>query len=103
MAASFTMPKLLRPQTYRYANSSTGPYRGLLVRKYPCWEAQGPVRDVFTKEIAGKIKTCLEQCLPESNSFIGFSLFMVGKLPEKTKPTISEYFLGLFSSRDRLG
>ncbi|KAJ8120408.1 hypothetical protein O1611_g10374 [Lasiodiplodia mahajangana] len=88
MATSFTMPKILRPQTYPYANSSTGPYRGLLVRKYPCWEAQGPVRDVFTKEIARKIKTCLEQCLPESNSFIGFSLFMVGKLPEKTKPTI---------------
>ncbi|KAI1156174.1 hypothetical protein F4825DRAFT_476716 [Nemania diffusa] len=81
------MPKLLRPQTYPYASSSTGQYRGLLGRKYPCWEAQGYVRDVFTKEIAGKIKTCLEQCLPESNSFIGFSLFMVGKL-EKTKPTI---------------
>lgn len=39
-------------------------------------------------EIVGKIKTCLEQCLPESNSFVGFSLFMVGKVPEKTKPTI---------------
>ncbi|KAI1188884.1 hypothetical protein F5B17DRAFT_429106 [Nemania serpens] len=82
------MPKLLRPQTYPYAISSTGPYRGLLVRKYPCWEAKGPVRDLFMNEIAGKIKTCLEQCLPESNSFVGFSLFMVGKLPEKTKPTI---------------
>ncbi|KAI1422643.1 hypothetical protein F5Y12DRAFT_600730 [Xylaria sp. FL1777] len=82
------MPNLLRPQTYPYASSSTGPYQGLLVRKYPCWEAQGPVRDTFTNEIAGKIKECLEQCLPESNSFVGFSLFMVGKLPEKTKPTI---------------
>ncbi|KAI1311436.1 hypothetical protein F5Y03DRAFT_343095 [Xylaria venustula] len=82
------MPSLLRPQTYPYASSSTGPYRGLLVRKYPCWDAQGPVRDIFTSEIAGRIKECLEQCLPESNSFIGFSLFMVGKLPEKTKPTI---------------
>ncbi|KAJ8118715.1 hypothetical protein ONZ43_g3936 [Nemania bipapillata] len=82
------MPKLLRPQTYPYASSSTGRYRGLLMGKYPCWDAQGQVRDTFTKEIAGKIKTCLEQCLPESNSFIGFSLFMVGKLPEKTKPTI---------------
>ncbi|TGJ81049.1 hypothetical protein E0Z10_g7722 [Xylaria hypoxylon] len=79
---------LLRSQTYPYASSSTGPYRGLLVRKYPCWDARGPVRETFTNEIAGKIKNCLEQCLPESNSFVGFSLFMVGKLPEKTKPTI---------------
>ncbi|KAI0970369.1 hypothetical protein F4678DRAFT_137458 [Xylaria arbuscula] len=82
------MPSLLRPQTYPYASSSTGPYRGLLVHKYPCWDAQGPVRDTFTSEISGKIKECLEQCLPESNSFVGFSLFMVGKLPEKTKPTV---------------
>ncbi|KAI0523807.1 hypothetical protein F5B22DRAFT_417922 [Xylaria bambusicola] len=82
------MQSLLRPQTYPYASSSTGPYRGLLVRKYPCWDAQGSVRDTFTNEIAGKIKECLEQCLPESNSFVGFSLFMVGKVPEKTKPTI---------------
>ncbi|KAI0538232.1 hypothetical protein GGR58DRAFT_468782 [Xylaria digitata] len=82
------MQNLLRPQTYPYAGSSTGPYRGLLVRKYPCWDARGPARTIFTNEIAGKIKDCLEQCLPESNSFVGFSLFMVGKLPEKTKPTI---------------
>ncbi|KAI0203965.1 hypothetical protein F4808DRAFT_394329 [Astrocystis sublimbata] len=82
------MSKLFRPQTYPFASSSTGSYCGLLVRKYPCWDAQGPAREVFTRDIAGKIKTCLEQCLPESNSFVGFSLFMVGKLPEKTKPTI---------------
>ncbi|KAI1277060.1 hypothetical protein F5Y07DRAFT_363982 [Xylaria sp. FL0933] len=82
------MQNILRSQTYPYASTSTGAYRGLLVRKYPCWDAQGPVRDMFTNEIAGKIKNCLEQCLPESNSFVGFSLFMVGKLPEKTKPTI---------------
>ncbi|KAI1131709.1 hypothetical protein F5Y10DRAFT_232913 [Nemania abortiva] len=88
MATSFTMLKLFRPQTYPYASSSTGPYRGLLVRKYPCWEAQGPVRDVFMKEIVGKLRELLKQCLPESNSFISFSLFMVGKLPEKTKPYI---------------
>ncbi|KAI0404884.1 hypothetical protein F4802DRAFT_215421 [Xylaria palmicola] len=88
MSSSFTMPNLLRAQTYPYASSSTGAYRGLLVRKYPCWDARGPARDLFTTVIARKIKTCLEQCLPESNSFVGFSLFMVGKLPEKTKPTI---------------
>ncbi|KAI1756614.1 hypothetical protein F4782DRAFT_483307 [Xylaria castorea] len=82
------MPNFLRHQTYPYAASSTGPYRGLLVRKYPCWDAQGPARDIFTSDIAGRIKTFLEQCLLESNSFVGFSLFMVGKLPEKTKPTI---------------
>ncbi|GAP83385.2 putative PNG1 protein [Rosellinia necatrix] len=82
------MPNFLRPQTFPYASSSTGPYRGLLVRKYPCWDARGPARDLFMGEIAGKIKECLEQCLLESNSFVGFSLFMVGKLPEKTKPTI---------------
>ncbi|KAI1356731.1 hypothetical protein F5Y01DRAFT_265630 [Xylaria sp. FL0043] len=82
------MPNILRSQTYPYASTSTGAYRGLLVRKYPCWDAQGPVRDMFTNELAGNIKNCLEQCLPESNSFVGFSLFMVGKLPEKTKPTI---------------
>ncbi|KAI0429289.1 hypothetical protein F5Y09DRAFT_357009 [Xylaria sp. FL1042] len=78
----------LRPQTYPYAITSTGQYRGLLVRKYDCWDAKGPVRDTFTNEIAGKIKNCLEQCLPESNCFVGFSLFMVGKSSEKTKPTI---------------
>ncbi|KAF2968988.1 hypothetical protein GQX73_g4602 [Xylaria multiplex] len=81
------MQNLLRAQTYPYAGSSTGPYRGLM-RKYSCWDARGPARDIFINEIAGKIKDCLEQCLPESNSFVGFSLFMVGKVPEKTKPTI---------------
>ncbi|KAI1369408.1 hypothetical protein F5Y08DRAFT_334819 [Xylaria arbuscula] len=82
------MQNLLRPQTYPYAGSSVGPYRGLLVQKYPCWDAQGPARDKFENEIVAKIKECLEQCLPESNSFVGFSLFMVGKAAEKTKPTI---------------
>ncbi|KAI8624666.1 hypothetical protein F5Y19DRAFT_480411 [Xylariaceae sp. FL1651] len=82
------MQKLFRPQTFPYAASSTGAFRGLLMRKYPCWDARGPARDLFATEIAGKIKACLEQWLPESDSFIGFSLFMVGKVPEKTKPTI---------------
>ncbi|KAI1755775.1 hypothetical protein F4782DRAFT_486943 [Xylaria castorea] len=71
-----------------YAASSTRPYRGLLAQKYPCWDAHGPAREVFFTEIAGKIKNCLEHCLPESDSFIGYSLFMVGKSPEKTKPYV---------------
>ncbi|KAI1744574.1 hypothetical protein F4680DRAFT_405339 [Xylaria scruposa] len=71
-----------------YAASSTGPYRGLLAQKYPCWDAHGPAREAFFTEIADKIKSCLEQCLPESNSFIGYTLFMVGKSPDKTKPYI---------------
>ncbi|KAI1338581.1 hypothetical protein F5Y15DRAFT_122066 [Xylariaceae sp. FL0016] len=84
------MQRILGKQGDRwpYAASSTGPYRGLLVRKYPCWDAQGPAREVFMTDIAGKIKDCLEKCLPESNSFVGFSLFMVGKTPEKTKPYV---------------
>ena len=82
------MQNLLRPQTYPYASSSIGPYRGLLAQKYPCWDAQGPARDKFENRIVGEIKDCLEQCLLESNSFVGFSLFMVGKAPEKTKPTV---------------
>ncbi|KAI0548510.1 hypothetical protein F4679DRAFT_320578 [Xylaria curta] len=68
-----------------YAASSTGPYRGLLAQKYPCWDAHGPAREAFLTEIEGKIKCCLEQCLPESNSFIGYTLLMVGKSPNKTK------------------
>ncbi|KAI0818171.1 hypothetical protein GGR55DRAFT_685571 [Xylaria sp. FL0064] len=82
------MPKIPRSQRYPYAEASTGDYREDLGRKYPCWNAEGPVRDMFTDRIAGEIKNCLEQCLPESTSFVGFSLFMVGKQSGKTKPTI---------------
>ncbi|KAI1326203.1 hypothetical protein F5Y16DRAFT_421961 [Xylariaceae sp. FL0255] len=78
----------LLPATYPYALSA-GSYRGMLVGKYHSWHAEGQARNLFTNEISGKIKICFEQCLPESHSFVGFSLFMVGKVPEKTKPIIT--------------
>ncbi|KAK5625707.1 hypothetical protein RRF57_001423 [Xylaria bambusicola] len=71
-----------------YAASSAGPYRGILAKKYPCWDAHGPAREMFMAQITGKIKHCLEQCLTESDSFVGYSLFMVGKSSRKTKPCV---------------
>ncbi|KAK6843915.1 hypothetical protein PG987_004775 [Apiospora arundinis] len=48
----------------------------------------GPARDLFTAEIADTIRGFLRNSLQESNSFVTFTLFMVGKVPQKTKPTI---------------
>ncbi|KAK7987371.1 Ras-2 protein [Apiospora arundinis] len=48
----------------------------------------GPARDLFTGEIADTIRGFLRNSLQESNSFVTFTLFMVGKVPQKTKPTI---------------
>ncbi|KAK8131131.1 zinc finger transcription factor ace1 [Apiospora sp. TS-2023a] len=84
------MQRLRRLETgkWPYAAGSTGAYRGLLRQKYPCWDATGPARYLFTTEIAHGIKSLLRNNLPESNSFMTFTLFMVGKVYQRTKPTI---------------
>lgn len=88
--AIVSMQRLRRPETdkWPYAACSTGAYKGLLKQKIPCWEATGPARDLFTTKIAHRIKYFLHCSLPESNSFMTFTLFMVGKVCQKTKPTI---------------
>ncbi|KAK8085471.1 hypothetical protein PG997_006742 [Apiospora hydei] len=84
------MQRLRRSETgkWPYAANSTGTYRGLLKQKYHCWFATGPARDLFTTEIFGKLNHMLGNTLPESNSHMTLTLFMIGKVPQKTNPTI---------------
>ncbi|KAK8044408.1 hypothetical protein PG993_004432 [Apiospora rasikravindrae] len=84
------MQRLRRSETgkWPYAADSTGPYRGLLKQKYPCWVATGPARDRFTTEISDQLIFLLRNSLQESSSFMTLTLFMVGKVPQKTNPTI---------------
>ncbi|KAI1325578.1 hypothetical protein F5Y16DRAFT_261179 [Xylariaceae sp. FL0255] len=78
------MDSFQRPRIFPY--TTKGVYRGLLTSKYPCWEADGLAREIFTKDIVVQFKVCLGGCLPGSQSFIGFSLFIVGKTPERARP-----------------
>ncbi|KAI1176872.1 hypothetical protein F4777DRAFT_544649 [Nemania sp. FL0916] len=82
------MPKKPEPHAYSYANFSTGRSRGLLAGKYSCWEAQGAARDIFDTKIFMLINNYMKDRLPESNSMVHLTLFMVGQSPEKTKPTV---------------
>ncbi|KAK7943815.1 uncharacterized protein PG986_012928 [Apiospora aurea] len=84
------MQRYRRPDTSKwpYAADSTGVYRGLLKQKYPYWVATGPARDLFTTEIYGSLNSMLRNSLPESNSIMSLTLFMIGKAPLKTNPTI---------------
>ncbi|GAW22694.1 hypothetical protein ANO14919_122370 [Xylariales sp. No.14919] len=80
------MPKLTK--RWPYAETSTGRYRGRLEGKLECWDANGPARAIFNTELDTKIKDYIVNNLPESNTFIGFSLFMVGSSQLRTSPTV---------------
>ncbi|KAI0516694.1 hypothetical protein F5B22DRAFT_175925 [Xylaria bambusicola] len=80
------MPKLVK--SWPYAAASTGHYRGRLEGKLECWDANGPARAIFNDELHVKIKDHIVTNLPESTSFIGFSLFMVGRTQLRTSPTV---------------
>ncbi|KAJ3577699.1 hypothetical protein NPX13_g2869 [Xylaria arbuscula] len=80
------MPKLVK--SWPYAAASTGRYRGRLEGKLECWDANGPARAIFNSELHVKIKDYIVNNLPESCSFIGFSLFMVGRSQLRTSPTV---------------
>ncbi|KAI1749029.1 hypothetical protein F4782DRAFT_514894 [Xylaria castorea] len=80
------MPKLVK--RWPYAAESTGRYRGRLEGKLECWDANGSARAIFNNELDTKIKDYIVNNLPESGSFIGFSLFMVGRTQLRTSPTV---------------
>ncbi|KAI8626170.1 hypothetical protein F5Y19DRAFT_229099 [Xylariaceae sp. FL1651] len=80
------MPKLVK--RWPYATTSAGRYRGTLEGRMKCWEAEGPARTIFNTELDTKIKDYIVNNLPESYSFIGFSLFMVGRMQAQTNPTV---------------
>ncbi|KAI1111586.1 hypothetical protein F5Y14DRAFT_424567 [Nemania sp. NC0429] len=80
------MPKLVK--RWPFAATSTGRYRGRLEGKLECWDANGPARVVFNDELNLKIKDYIVTNLPESGTFIGFSLFMVGRTQLRTSPTV---------------
>ncbi|KAI1199801.1 hypothetical protein F5X97DRAFT_295454 [Nemania serpens] len=80
------MPKLVK--RWPFAATSTGRYRGRLEGKLECWDANGPARVVFNTELNLKIKDYIVNNLPESGTFIGFSLFMVGRSQLRTSPTV---------------
>ncbi|KAI0197849.1 hypothetical protein F4808DRAFT_437799 [Astrocystis sublimbata] len=80
------MTKLVK--SWPYAAASTGRYRGRLEGKLECWDANGPARAIFNDELHLKIKEFILTNLQESNSFIGFSLFMVGRTQLRTSPTV---------------
>ncbi|KAI1130747.1 hypothetical protein F5Y10DRAFT_107492 [Nemania abortiva] len=80
------MPRLVKQ--WPYAETSAGRYRGRLEGRLECWEANGPARDIFNGELDTKIKDYIVTNLPESDSFIEFSLFMVGRTQLRTSPTV---------------
>ncbi|KAI0551880.1 hypothetical protein F4679DRAFT_581944 [Xylaria curta] len=80
------MPKLVK--RWPYAAESTGRYLGRLEGKLECWDANGSARAIFNNKLDTKIKDYIVNNLPESSSFIGFSLFMVRRSRLRTSPTV---------------
>ncbi|TEA19495.1 hypothetical protein C8034_v008389 [Colletotrichum sidae] len=89
------------PRAWPYASNSVGPFRGSLriggrIRTLLCFAACGEARDEFNGFIPD-IKTYLQNNLSrESTQGVVISLYMIGKQPSRTKPTI------LFASDDKL-
>jgi len=83
-----------RPRDRPYAANSTGRHRGSLkTRKgrMSVFEAKGPAREKFANEISGAIAKCLRDNstkLQDSASYVGWSLFMMGKSADQTKPVV---------------
>jgi hypothetical protein len=88
----------LRPGTEPrpYASNSTGQLRGTLrlgtqVRRVQVYEAVGEARAIFIDTLNRAIRDYLcdnYDMLQDSASFLVFSLFMVGKSPDRTKPIV---------------
>ncbi|KAK5995999.1 putative C2H2-type zinc-finger transcription factor orf8 [Cladobotryum mycophilum] len=92
------------PYAQGSAKDSVGRLRGTL---YPrpfggdilCWEAKGEVRRLFDSDIKKDIQDYLAENsdkLQESGSHLSIPVFMVGKRPNETKPTV------LFVSDDKV-
>ncbi|KAK1832314.1 hypothetical protein QBC39DRAFT_257107, partial [Podospora conica] len=84
----------LRPGTEPrpYAANSTGRLRGTLrlgtqVRRVQVYEAVGEARAI-SADLNRAIRDYLRDNLQDSASFVVFSLFMVGKSPDRTKPIV---------------
>ncbi|KAK0754949.1 hypothetical protein B0T18DRAFT_425247 [Schizothecium vesticola] len=76
-----------------YAANSTGQLRGTLrlgtqVRRVQVYEAVGEARAIFIDRLNRAIRDHLRDNLQASANFLVFSLFMVGKSPDRTKPIV---------------
>ncbi|KAK8044206.1 hypothetical protein PG993_004230 [Apiospora rasikravindrae] len=90
-----------KPEAWLYSGSSTGRYLGSLrvsVRRLDYWEAVGLAREEFTEVIQPNLISYLRENSAEistSTCMLNLSLFMMGRSPLKTKPTI------MFVSEDK--
>ncbi|KAJ0115761.1 hypothetical protein J7T55_010584 [Diaporthe amygdali] len=66
--------------------NSIGRYIGK-TKWYHIWEATGPARDVFNK-IAPSIKAYLEDAVEPISSRVTWSMYMIGRVPSLTSPSI---------------
>jgi len=89
---------------FKYSSTSVGRYLGKISVKTTrwggigparvtlgCWQAVGPAREVFTKDVFPEVGEYLKQTdgrLQNSGSLVVISLFMVGRSEERTKPTV---------------
>ncbi|KAK7943523.1 uncharacterized protein PG986_012636 [Apiospora aurea] len=89
----------LEPKAWQYSDSSIGRYLGSLrissVRRVDYWDAVGRAREEFIEVIRPQLIKYLEAEISTSNSIVNLSLFMIGKPPLKTKPTV------MFVSEDK--
>ncbi|KAK0627599.1 hypothetical protein B0T14DRAFT_512945 [Immersiella caudata] len=82
------------PRDWPYAANSTGRHRGSLkTRKgrMPVFEAKGPAREKFANDISAAIVKHLRDNsdkLQDSATYVGLSLFMMGKSADQTKPVV---------------
>src|SRR3569833_3534670 len=89
---------------FKYSSTSVGRYLGKISVKptrwggigparvtLGCWQAVGPAREVFTKDVFPEVGEYLKQTdgrLQNSGSLVVISMFMVGRSEERTKPTV---------------
>ncbi|KAK5652953.1 hypothetical protein OQA88_9432 [Cercophora sp. LCS_1] len=86
---------LRKPKTWPYAASSTGRLRGslplgVLGFRLQVYEATGHARRIYV-DLSKDIVDYLDANASDtraSSSYVGLSLFMVGRAPEKTKPMV---------------
>jgi len=83
-----------KPKDWPYAAGSTGRPRGPLKTnkgRLLVFEARGPAREKFTNDISDAILKHLRDSsdqLQDSATYVGLSLFMMGKSPERTEPVV---------------
>jgi hypothetical protein len=84
-----------KAKTWPYAADSVGRPRGTIeiggkIGSIPCYEAVGSAREVFptlSKDIFGHLERNLTR-LQEPDTFVGVSLFMIGRVARQTKPVV---------------